>query len=58
MDTIISKSKSDLLKVIAIIFMVTFHTFAFQDRIKEVSYISIYNIQGNIPIEYLLSKCG
>lgn len=57
-DKLISKNKSKSLKFIAVILMVILHTFAFPDRIKEVEFISIYNINGNIPIEFYLARFG
>ena len=57
-DTYITKDKSKSLKFIAVILMVMLHTFAYPDRIKNVDFISIYKLNGQIPIEYYLSKFG
>lgn len=54
-DNSITKNKSLFVKGIAIILMINHHLFAFQDRIKKVSYISIFKIEG-IPIEYYFAE--
>ncbi|EHK2338410.1 acyltransferase [Clostridium perfringens] len=58
MDITISKSKSNAIKVVAILFMVIYHTFAFKGRISNVSYISIYKLTNTVTIEYFLSRFG
>lgn len=55
MDNSISIEKSKSIKFIAVIMMVFYHLFAFPDRIKNVSFISIYKI-NNIPIEFFISS--
>lgn len=57
MDTILSKNKSNVLKFIAVVLMILFHTFAFSERIEGYSYISLLSI-NNVPFEFYISKIG
>ncbi|WP_283672573.1 acyltransferase family protein [Clostridium perfringens] len=57
MDTILTKNKSNILKFIAVILMILFHTFAFPERIKDYQYISIMTV-NNIPIETYIGEIG
>ena len=56
MDSSISKNKSDAIKVIAVIFMIMHHLFAFPDRIKGVQYISVYKVNQTISLEYFIAE--
>lgn len=58
MDCAISKDKSDAIKVVAVIMMVIFHTFAFPERIQDVAYISLWKMADNVTIEYFLARFG
>lgn len=57
-DGVISKNKSNTLKVIAIIFMVILHTFAFPSRIENVQYISLYTFKDGRTIEQIIATFG
>ena len=56
-DTIISKKISLEVKAIAVLLMVFYHLFAFNNRISNVEYISLSALNGQ-PIEYYLSCIG
>lgn len=56
-DSLISKNKSLSLKFIAVTLMILLHTFAFPDRIKDVEYISLFEINGQ-QIEFYIGRFG
>lgn len=56
-DRAISKSKSKIIKMIAVALMVVHHLFAFPSRIQRVSYKFIWDVNG-IPIEQILGLAG
>ncbi|EOU1135903.1 acyltransferase family protein [Clostridium perfringens] len=57
MDTILTKNKNQILKFIAVILMILFHTFAFPERIRNYKVISIM-VVNNIPIESYIGIFG
>lgn len=56
-DNRIDTYKLTYLKAIAVILMVSLHTFAFPDRIKNIEFKS-FLIINRLPIEYYIFKVG
>ncbi len=57
MDSVITRNINIKIKAVAVMLMVCLHTFAFPDRIKDVSYISLLEING-VGIEYYMGRFG